>query len=386
MPYSLMFEKLKFSIYFIGLLTIILLGCKNTQGPFGNENPYIKIDSLILSENVNNHFDGTVVIGSKDQILYQKAIGKANRTWDIPVSNDTRFDIASINKSFQAAMILIAVEENRISLTEKLFSFFPEFDFDTTITIHHLLTHTSGLPDYDAVDEHLKNENFKTFKRLSFTNQDYAQFISRLETVGKPGLQFHYSNFGYHLLAIILEKIYEKPFSQLLQEKICKPHGLVQTYSEVDNQRIHGKLAEGYNYNKADSSYRKNNFIDLSIGRRVFSTSEDLYKWAKLLSEGRIMSDSSYKLMTTNHLKDISRDISYGYGFVVFDGGNYKMGDIGIREKYIIHGGATEGYKAMLTSVNNGELIVAHLSNIGNQTNELKLTESIIKQILNEDN
>ena len=370
-----------FNIYII-FFTVIVSGCDSPNYRTDTNDWIAKVDSLLLTENVNNHFDGTIVIGSKDEILYQKALGKANRTWDIDLSNDTRFDIASLNKSFQAALILIAVEEGHIFLTDKLISFFTELNFDSTITIHHLLTHTSGLPDYDAVNENLKKENYKTFKRLSFNNPDYAHFISKLETVGKPGLQFHYSNFGYHLLALILEKVYQKPFSQLLQQKICKPYGLDLTFSEIDNQKVHKKVAEGYSYNQKDSSYRRNNFIDLTLGRRIFSTTKDLYKWSKLLSNGEIISNRSYILMTTNHLQEIDKDNSYGYGFVVFDGGNYKMGNLDINQNYILHGGSTEGFKAMLTNINDGELIIALLSNVGDRTNELKLTETIIKQII----
>ena len=366
----------------IFLFTIIALSCSNKNDSARTKDWSAKVDSLIISENVNNHFDGTILIGSKDEVLYQNALGKANRTWDINMSNDTRFDIASLNKSFQAALILIAVEEGHIYLTDKLINFFTQLNFDSTITIHHLLTHTSGLPDYYAVNENLKKENYKTFKRLSFNNPDYAHFISKLETVGKPGLQFHYSNFGYHLLAIILEKVYQKPFSQLLQQKICKPYGLDHTFSEIDNQKVHKKVAEGYSYNQKDSSYRRNNFIDLTLGRRIFSTTEDLYKWSKLLSNGEIISNRSYILMTTNHLQEIDKDNSYGYGFVVFDGGNYKMGNLDIDQNYILHGGSTEGFKAMLTNINDGELIIALLSNVGDRTNELKLTETIIKQII----
>jgi len=370
-----------FNIYII-FFTVIVSGCDSPNYRTDTNDWIAKVDSLLLTKNANSHFDGTIVIGSKDEILYQKALGKANRTWDIDLSNDTRFDIASLNKSFQAALILIAVEEGHIFLTDKLISFFTELNFDSTITIHHLLTHTSGLPDYDAVNENLKKENYKTFKRLSFSNPDYAHFISKLETVGKPGLQFHYSNFGYHLLALILEKVYQKPFSQLLQQKICKPYGLDHTFSEIDNQKVHKKVAEGYSYNQKDSSYRRNNFIDLTLGRRIFSTTEDLYKWSKLLSNGEIISNRSYILMTTNHLQEIDKDNSYGYGFVVFDGGNYKMGNLDINQNYILHGGSTEGFKAMLTNINDGKLIIALLSNVGDRTNELKLTETIIKQII----
>lgn len=375
---------MKKSFLYIVIILIVSYSCGLRKGHVNEFKWVSSIDSLIQSENKKNRFDGTIVIGNYDGILYQKAIGLANRNWDIQIENDTRFDIASLNKSFQAALILKAVEEEKLSLSDKLVSFFDLPEFNDSITIDLLLTHTSGLPDYDGIDDRFQINEFREFKRLHFTDEEYVAYISGLKPFGSVGGQFHYSNFGYHLLALILEKVYAKPFSEILDEKISKPFGLYNTYSEIDNEVVHGRLAEGYKYHESDQVYVRNSFIDLTLGRRIFSTSEDLYKWTKLLSSGEFISQSSYKLMTTNHLKNISEKIAYGYGFVVFDGGDYEMGNLNIKSNYIIHGGSTEGYKAMLTNINDGQLIIVHLSNIGDQTNELKLTKKIITRILKE--
>lgn len=373
---------MKTNTLFIFLIGLVNISCNQQKESTNTLEWRDRVERFIISENEKNHFDGTIVIGTKDEIQYEKAIGTANRTWSIKMSSKDRFDIASLNKSFQAALILKAVEEDRISLNDKLIDFFPKEEFDAAITVHQLLTHTSGLPDYDAVNETLKVDHYKTFKRLWYNNEDYAHFISQLKPTNKPGEQFHYSNFGYHLLAIILEQAYQKSFPDLLREKICIPYGLNHTFSETNNRKVHQNVVEGYTFIDKDSSYQRNNYIDLTLGRRIFSTSEDLYKWAKLLMSEEFISKASYKQMTTNHLDGIEKEISYGYGFVVFDGGTYNMGNLGINENYIIHGGATEGYKSMLVNLNDGELIIVLLSNIGDRTNELKLTESLIKIIL----
>jgi len=373
---------MKANILFICLIGLVNIGCDQQKESTDTLEWRDRVERFIISENGKNHFDGTIVIGTKDEIQYEKAIGTANRTWSIKMSSKDRFDIASLNKSFEAAIILKAVEEDRISLNDKLIDFFPTEEFDSAITVHQLLTHTSGLPDYDAVNKNLRADNFKALKRLWFNNQDYAHFISQLDPVNNPGEQFHYSNFGYHLLAIILEQIYQKTFPDLLREKICEPSGLQHTFSETNNRKVHKEVVEGYTFKETDSIYLKNSYIDLTLGRRIFSTSEDLYKWAKLLMSEEFISKESYKQMTTNHLDGIENEISYGYGFVVFDGGNYNMGNLGINKNYIIHGGATEGYKSMLVNINDGELIIVLLSNIGDRTNELKLTESLIKIII----
>lgn len=373
---------MKNTILFILLFSIVLISCDQQNESIPKSDWIQRIENIIITENEKNKFDGTIVIGSKEKIKFSYAVGTANRTWNTQIANNTRFDIASLNKSFQAALILKATEEKLLSLDDRLIDFFPELSFDSIITIHHLLTHTSGLPDYDAVHEDYKSDNYKAFKRLTFDNPDYALFISQLEPFSEPGEQFHYSNFGYHLLAIILEDIYQKSFSELIKENICEPHQLQHTFAETNNRYVHQEVAEGYTYSEKDSTYLRNNFIDLTLGRRIFSTSEDLYRWSCLLMNEDFISEESYNLMTTNHLVDIEKDISYGYGFVVFDSGEYMMGNLGINKNYIIHGGATEGYKSILVNINNGELILALLSNIGNRTDELKLAETIIKNII----
>ena len=157
-----------------------------------------------------------------------------------------------------------------------------------------------------------------------------------------------------------------------------------ETFSTTSNEAVHPNVAEAYIYNEVEESWNRNNFIDLTLGRRVFSSVGDLYKWGKAMSDNSLLNEHSIALMQKNHLSAISSDLSYGYGWVVFDGeGTYKMGDLGIDKKYIIHGGNTEGYKSMLVNIEQGEFIIAMLSNTGNQTNELLLTQRIVQILIN---
>lgn len=362
----------------LSLFLFFLLSCGEKKQNSSTERPN-EFRDFIKSENENDGFHGTLVIGSKDSIFYQDALGIADRNWNVPMTDSTRLDIASLNKSFQAALVLKAEEEGLLSVHDKLASFFPDKGFGPEITLHQLLTHTSGLADYDGVEESLKLNNFRGLKRSSFTHDEYVDFISKLKPFAAPGERFHYSNFGYHLLALILEDVYRKPFPEILNEKICVPFGLKNTYSETDNRIVHEHTAEGYSYNPKDSAFLRNEYIDLSLGRRIFSTAEDLYKWSKLLMSGELISDSSYQKMTTNHLKGIEENLSYGYGFVVFDGGDYSFGKISCDKPYVIHGGSTGGYKSILVNVSDGELIVALLSNVGEMTNELALADSLVR-------
>ncbi|MGI9530530.1 MAG: serine hydrolase domain-containing protein [Lutimonas sp.] len=346
-----------------------------------------KIDSLIQKHYDQDDFHGQVVISHNSEIIYQNNVGLANRTWNIPVDDEVRFDIASLNKSMIAALTLKAVEEELLSLDDRLVDLIANFSykgqFHSDITLHQLLSHTAGLPDYDAIPADLKLNNFRNFKRLYFSNEDYVNFISQLDPINDPDQQFYYSNFSYHLIAIIIENTYGRPFSEILKEKLSHPLGLNNTCSELNNRKISSKLAEAYTYDKETKQWSKNPFIDLSLGRRIFSTASDLNRWAQVMDNPGYLSAHSLALMQQNHLEHLNEKTSYGYGWVVIDAENKSvMGDIGIDKPYIIHGGSTDGYKAMLVNINKGEYVLSFLSNVGNRTQEVQLTKKIINILI----
>lgn len=358
-------------ILYTGLIALLILSCEKPFTP----SVVSDLDSLFSKES----FNGTIVIGNKKGIIFQKAYGIADRTWNLPMQTDNKFDIASINKSFIAGLILKAVQENNLKLSDRLADLLPGYDFPYSITLHHMLSHTSGLPDYDAVEKKLSANGFTRFKRMHFEPDEYVKFISELDRLGEAGMQFYYSNFSYHLLAIILEKTYGMDFPTLFKEKLTISLGLNDTFSSTNNEEIKPQLVTGYT---GTNDFVKNNFIDLALGRRIFSTSKDLYTWGLAMTDERFLPDSLRNLMTSNQVKDINQNISYGYGWAVFDGkGSYRMGNLDIDKNYLIHGGKTEGYKGMLVVVEDGELVISFLTNTGDQVDEIQLTKRIINTL-----
>ncbi|MBI1184719.1 serine hydrolase [bacterium] len=346
-----------------------------------------RIDSLFKDWFDRNLFHGGIVITNRGETIYENYLGVADRTWNIPMSKDVKFDIASLNKSMIAALVLKAVEEDKLHLDDKLVNLIQGFSysgsFHPEITLHHMLCHSSGLSDYDGVDARLKQDNYREFKRLHFSNDEYVDFISNIAPVSEPGKQFHYSNFAYHLLSIILEETYGKTFSDILHDELAMPLGLLQTVSESSNEKVIDNLAKAYNFHEETGEWYQNQYIDLSLGRRIFSTTQDLNRWGQMKDNPGLLSKESLRLMKSNHLFDITRKVSYGYGWVVVDSVNKSvMGDLQIDLPYIIHGGSTDGYKSMLINVNGGELVISFLSNVGAQTNELLLARKIVNLII----
>lgn len=364
---------------YISLILFVACGFKPGQRPGTG---YAKIDSLLKAEYEAEQFSGSVVIGNNDSLFYQKHLGLAHRGWKTPIDSNTRFDIASINKSFVGALVLLAVEEAKISLDDRLVDLLQSFrytgNFNEKVTIHNMLSHTSGLPDYGNVSTPLAAHDFEKFKRLHFTNQEYVDFISQIDPIGPPGKRFYYSNFAYHLLCIILEDVYGLPFSDLLQQKLCTKLNMRHTYASTENREVIPQLAEGYNYNEEKQKWERNNYIDLTLGRRIFSTTSDLYQWGKAMNNTSLFSEDALTQMKINHLKTVTDQMSYGYGWVVFDENTQaQMGNLDIALPYIIHGGSTEGYKSMLVNIDNGKYIIALLANSGARTNEMELTKKI---------
>ncbi|MFY0689273.1 MAG: beta-lactamase family protein [Cyclobacteriaceae bacterium] len=368
----------------------ILIGCqpKENRLPDGKASVFTqRIDSLFRSHFDQDLFHGGVVITHYGETVYENYLGLADRSWGIPFDKEVKLDIASINKSMIAALALKAVEERRLKLDDQLVELLSGFPyqghFHPDITLHHLLSHSAGLADYDGVAEALRQDNYLKFKRSRFTDAAYVDFISQLAPVGEPGKQFHYSNFAYHLVAIIIADTYSKPFAKVLKEKLTVPLGLNNTISEGLNESVIPKLAQAYTYQASTGQWLENPFIDLSLSRRIFSTAADLNRWAKVMDNPGWLTEKSLKRMKQNHLAKISEEFTYGYGWVILDEENKSaMGDLGIDSPYIIHGGSTDGYKSMLININNGEFVISFLSNVGNQTNEMQLAQKIIRILI----
>ena len=162
-------------------------------------------------------------------------------------------------------MIMQLVEGGKVGLEDNLSSHLDyQGPFKDTISIHQMLTHTSGLPDYDMMVDSLKANQFEAAKRMYFETDAYVKFISGLGSVADPGSQFHYSNFAYHLLAILIEKKEGKHFSEALDSMVCKPLGLQHTFAPRDNYAVYERVASPYQ--ERDGIFQKSPFIDYSLG------------------------------------------------------------------------------------------------------------------------
>jgi CubicO group peptidase (beta-lactamase class C family) len=311
----------------------------------------VKIDQFVSLHHQFGHFNGAALVADQGKVIYKKGFGLANMEWNIPNATDTKFRLGSITKQFTATLILQLVEQGKIKLDGKLIDYLPDYRKDTgeKITIHHLLTHTSGIPSYTGLPGFFQNVS-----RNPFTVEDFVKKYTSGNLEFEPGSKFAYNNSGYFLLGAIIEKVTGKTYEQVLKETIFDPIGMKN--SGYDNWKtILGKRATGYS--DTPRGYETAAYLDMSIpyaAGSLYSTVEDLYLWDQALYGDKILSPASKELMFKANLNN------YGYGFVMR---KTQLGPNKFEVPVIQHGGGINGFNTTLIRMVDQKRLVVLLDN-----------------------
>lgn len=306
-----------------------------------------QIDALVSQYNKYGQFNGSALVAENGKVIYKKGFGFANMEWKILNEPDTKFRLGSITKQFTATLILQLVEEGKIKLEGKVSDYLPDYRKDTggRMTIHHLLSHTSGVPNYTAQAGFFENVSRNPFKVDDFVKQ-YASGDLEFD----PGTKFNYSNSGYFLLGAIIEKVTGKSYEQVLQEKIFDPVGMKNTGYDHYNT-ILTKRASGYF--KTQRGYENAPYLDMTIpyaAGSLYSTVEDLFLWDQALYGEKVLSAASKELMFKPNLEN------YGYGFGIRKA---SLGPNKIAVPVIEHNGGINGFSTNIERlVGDNKLIV----------------------------
>lgn len=265
-------------------------------------------------------FSGAVLLSYKGEIILQKGYGFANRVEEIPITSDTAFAVASITKTFTAAAVLKLEQLGKLKTGDLISRYIPEVPADKrAITIHHLLTHTSGIPDQYAAS--------------MLTDRDQAiRKILQTQLVSQPGDRFNYSNDGYNLLAAIVEIVSEMKFQDFVRQKLLVPAGMTCTgFWGETNFLPANRVAHNYNVETDNGAPQ---FIEASWADRgssdLITTVEDLYRWHLALGQSRILPSQIVEKAYSPFAK---RDIDWYYGY----GWHHIITPRGTRDIY--HGG-----------------------------------------------
>lgn len=252
-----------------------------------------EIDKVINTLYENGQFSGAVLVSIKGEIVYKKGVGFANIEDSILNTCETKFRIASFTKPFTAMLILQLVEEGKLQLDGKLTDYLPEFPKEKgeNITIHQLLTHTAGITGESRIP------NLIDIEKEYYTREKLLDCIVQQELIYEPGKGREYSNFGFALLGLIIEKVSGMSYDDVLIEKICKPAGMNNTVSDVTAKSIENR-AIGYTYDYF-TGIEESSFLDMSFVfgyGHLLSTVEDLYLFDKALYTNKLLSEESKKL------------------------------------------------------------------------------------------
>ncbi len=260
----------------------------------------------------NNIPGGLVAVASRGRIVHLRPYGMANVELSVPVTDSTVFEIGSISKQFVSAAVMLLVQEDRLELDDPIHQYLPNLPSEWLgVTVRHLLTHTSGIPDYEEI---------RTYDVYGFrlTPEEVIQIAHSRPVDFAPGAGWYYSNTGYFLLSMIVERIEGRPLGQVLQSRIFVPLAMTQTRM-ADPEAIIPHRASGYWVNKAGELInRRPTETSSTLGAGgILSSAHDLVKWDEALYGDQLLSTESKTAMWTAVILPNGENTGYAFGWSV---------------------------------------------------------------------
>lgn len=329
-----------------------------SERPLSEKEAIDEIRTLMAGLHKKDWFSGTVLIAKGADILLTDFAGEASKAFHVPNNIDTKFNLGSMNKMFTATAVARLVEAGKLSFDDPISKYIDETwlpkAVTNTITIRHLITHTSGLGSYF-------NETYVKSSRALFRKlDDYKPLIKGDKPAFTPGTRFQYSNTGLFLLGVIIEKVTGEDYFDHIRKAIYTPAGMTNSDSyEMDYPAEN--LAIGYSPDwQSPYKWQNNLYKHVIKGGPAgggFSTVKDLHRFALALLSGKLVSPKMRELMWTDF-----KGADYGYGFGVSQGPGGKI---------VGHSGGFSGINSQLDIYVDSGTIVAVMSNIDNGASPL---------------
>ncbi|HVU11807.1 MAG TPA: serine hydrolase domain-containing protein [Phototrophicaceae bacterium] len=304
------------------------------------------IDSWLTQQTKSNLFSGSVLIASKGSILLDKGYGLANKDWNIPNAPDTRFRIASDTKQFTAMSILMLQEQGKLSVEDHACQYIDNCPAAwADITIRELLTHTSG------IHELLLLPDIRSFQALPTSPTNLIARFSSLPLDFQPGTSWRYSNSGYDVLGLIIEKVSGETYPTFVKNHIFKPLGMSDTVYNFSTDIVLHR-AQGYTTPTTLGEPFDTSVLYAAGG--LYSTTDDLYKWDQALFSGKVVSQKSLDDLIANAVP-LSKDNTYGYGLYISQiDGHQEIG----------HNGGISGFTSDMEYLSDVDFTVIMLTNL----------------------
>ena len=300
-------------------------------------NPKKLTDQMMARFDADHSPGAAVRVWRDGKTLYSKTYGMANLTYGIPFKPDTRTNIGSTSKQFTAFAIMLQAERGLLSLDDDIRTHIPELpEFDETIQVRHLITHTSGLRE------------FLNLLRMTGRRLDRGDWIDRSEIVeivqrqpalqNSPGAEFNYNNTAYGLAAVIVERTSGQDFHVFMQENVFGPLGMTGTMVRPSIRHMVPNQSEGYT--PTPDGYRQIGDLGGAVGAGgMYSTIADLQTWVENYANPRVGTRESIDEMMTSFVLSDGEETGYGYGLFIDEQGGLKR---------VQHGGADVAHRSML--------------------------------------
>ncbi len=289
------------------------------------------------------------LVAMNGQVIYRKAFGMADLELNVPMQPEMVFRIGSITKQFTAIAILQLMEQGKLSLQDEITRFIPDYPMQGhSITVEHLLTHTSGIKSYTNVPE------FQKFIRTDMKSEEVIDLIKSKPMEFAPGTKWNYNNSGYFLLGYIIEKVSGKTYQEYLQENFFSPLGMTSSCYGNDTEIIKWR-ASGYQPGKegAVNSDFMSMLLPYAAGS-IMSTVDDLYKWNRAVHSYKLVKKETLDMAHTAYKLKDGKSTGYGYGWSLSE----LQGNPTIE-----HGGGINGYLTSSVYLPDEDVFVALFSN-----------------------
>lgn len=310
-----------------------------------------EMDQRIQAQMAENNIPGVLIgVASRGRLLHVQSYGMANVELSVLVSDSTVFEIGSISKQFVSAAVMLLVEEGRLGLDDAIHEHLSDLPSEWLgVTVRQLLTHTSGIPDYEEI------QTYEAY-RLRFTPEQIIREAHSRPMDFEPGTGWYYSNTGYFLLSLIVERIEGQPLGRVFQARIFEPLGMTQTRM-ADPEDIIRHRASGYWVDRMGVELMNRDATQPSstLGAGgLLSSVHDMTKWDEALYGAGFLSEASKAAMWTRTVLPSGEEVGYGFGWSV---GEYRG------HRSISHNGQVAGFVASFLRLPEDDVAIIVFAN-----------------------
>ena len=332
-----------------------------------------EMDAYVQAHHDVMQFMGTALVVRGGETVFSQGYGMASLEHQLPNTPQTRFRLGSVTKQFTAAAILQLQDRGLVDVQAPVSTYLPDYP-NKTITLHHLLTHTAGIPNLTSFPDYFE------WMKLPTTLDDLIVRFKDLPLEFEPGSQYRYSNSGYVLLTQVIETVSGQSYDNYVTENLLVPLGMKATGYEQPLAIVPG-LASGYQI--AAGNYQQAAHIDMSVPQGaggLYSTAADLVRWNQFLfgkgsENAAVLSDRTRAAMTSPQVSlgiEAAPNLFYGYGLMI---------DSQFEQPLVGHGGGINGFVTSLVYVPEQEATIVVLSNV-ESINPNQMTSDLVAMLL----